>query len=445
MKNKIIFALNMSLALSLALPAFASSPELNGTLIDRTIVVTPKNLDKILFGNNIDITKAMAQVLRAKQSVNAARADLLPSLNLNFIQAISATPTFLVNFASCLVPFLFPSKWYALKQADKSYASDITGLEITRLNTYAMALNVLVHVKGDEQVMETVAQTVAGIDEYVKGLEVQSKIGLMPRADVLRGTIEHGRLAADYIKIGETLADEHAALRKMLGFNIEQKFTIELGDEIPSIYEDMLPTNPVLTKMLMRAPERTQLDFLKEAAEAGVGNARWAFLGGCSGQAGTASSVAGGSAFTVTASATLSLGFGYFPTIALAKRNVKDVEIRQQELGLELGRVLESALADIAGEKTRITNAETSVQASEALLAEQNYLLDLGKVTVRERLDAITNLARAKTEVLSARNTLSGHRITLKRLALEGKFLKVLIQSNRDLELGTNGSPRRGD
>ena len=200
--------------------------------------------------------------------------------------------------------------------------------------------------------------------------------------------------------------------------------------------------------MMERAPERLQLEFLHDAAKANVGSATWAFLGGCSGNNGA---VALGSGTTATSSlsvstgANVNIGFGIFPAISLVKRSVKDIEIRQDELQLELARSLETVLADIAGEKARVAAGQASIAASEALLQEQNYLLDLGKVTVKERLDAMTGVARAKSETLTARTTLMGHRITLKRMALEGKFLKVYIQSNRDLELGTNGSPRRGD
>ena len=68
--------------------------------------------------------------------------------------------------------------------------------------------------------------------------------------------------------------------------------------------------------------------------------------------------------------------------------------------------------------------------------------LEREALLIREALPADSAGWDEAVHRLSAQN---GHRITLKRLALEGKFLKVYIQSNRDLELGTNGSPRRGD
>ncbi|MBI3544072.1 MAG: TolC family protein [Deltaproteobacteria bacterium] len=443
MRRHIAVVLNLALAVSMAAPAHASGPELAGTLTNGTVVVTPKNLDLLLFGHNTDTTKAMNQVLRGKDHLNAARAELIPSLNVNFLSTISNPPAFLLNFASCLVPFLFPSKWYALNAADKSYAADITGLEITRLNTYSIAYAVLVRIKGDEEVLKSVSQSVGALDEYLSGLDVQAKMGLIPQSDVLRATIERGRISGDMIRLKETIDDEHATLRKMLGFHIDQKFAIDLGDEGASQYEDLKADSPLLLKMVMRAPERTQLDFLLDAAKDGVSGARWAFLSGCSGNSSSVGTNSSG--FNVSSGISISIGYGYFPAIDLAKRNVKDVEIQQDALQLELGRTLESTLSAIAGEKARAEQAQASVSAAEALLADQNYLLDLGKVTVRERIEALTALARARTDLISSRVTLNGHRITLKRLALEGKFLKVYIQSNRDLELGTHGSPRRGD
>ena len=55
MNKKFLFTLNLALMVSLALPAQASSPELTGALIDKNIVITPKNLDTFLFGKNTDL------------------------------------------------------------------------------------------------------------------------------------------------------------------------------------------------------------------------------------------------------------------------------------------------------------------------------------------------------------------------------------------------------
>jgi outer membrane protein TolC len=324
--------------------------------------------------------------------------------------------------------------------------SDVTGLEITRLNAYSVASALLVRVKGDVETLRIVSESVGGLDEYVKSLDMQSTIGLVPHADVLRGQVELGRISSDMIRMKEAIADEYAALRKMLGFSLDQKFDIEAGDDTESRYESQAATSVLMTEMYNRALERTQLEYLHQAALSGVNEARWAFLGGCTGNSTSISpGTTGTGAFAVSTGLSISIGFGYFPTISIAKRNVTDIEIREKELQLEIGRQLETVLADIEGEKTRLANAMQAEAAAQALLNEQNYLLDLGRVTVRERLDAITALGRARSEVVSARTTLAGHRITLKRVALEGRFLDVTIAAKRDLEIKKLITKRSGD
>lgn len=414
------------------------SPELT----PGTIVVTPENLDQVLFRTSTDIAREMNNVLRARDSVELARANLIPSLNLNLGLVVANPPQFLLSSVSCLVPFLFPSKWFDLAAARQAASAEVSALEITKLNAFAAAYAVLSQYSSYQQILAVLNEQHSRLEEYVRGLNEQFTFGVITPADLDRGRLELNRMQLDTSKIVESMETSKASLRKMLGLNIEQQFELQFGEETASQLEAVRPTQLVINGLYNRAPERRQLELLLEAAENQIHSAEWAFLAGCSGAQGSFAPTSGG-AFTQSTAIAISIGYGNFASVSLSKRNRDDIMIRQTELMLELGRVLESTQRSIESLKLRIEKANESIQTSEKLLAEQTELAELGRASVKDILDAFNNIARSKIELITAKASIDGHRITLKRLGLEGKFLRVLIKSRRDLE--TNIVLRRGD
>jgi multidrug efflux system outer membrane protein len=191
-----------------------------------------------------------------------------------------------------------------------------------------------------------------------------------------------------------------------------------------------------LPYILARAPERRQIDLLIASARSQVKAAQWSFVTGCQGNQGSFATGNTSSALSLSTGFTVNIGFGYYPRIQIARRNVQDMILRQRELELELGRVLETSVADIGEIKIREVQAEKNGAIAEAMLSDQNQLLPLGRVSVKEMLETYAAISAAHTETVASKVGLDGHRITLKRVALEDGFLKVFIGSRRQMELG---------
>jgi outer membrane protein TolC len=222
MKNRLIHTtLALTLALVLAVPGHANFAATELAPANGVLVVTPEKLEEILLSQNTDVMRQMNTVMRAKDQVNAARAELLPSISLNLVMLISNPPAFLLSSVSCLIPFLFPSKWFNLDAAKKTFSAEVTAIHLAKMNMFASAYSLLLAVAGDEAMLTMVRQQHARLEEYVNGLRVQNELGLIPQADMIRGEIDLNRTKIDLSKTAELIAQERAALRKMLGLAID--------------------------------------------------------------------------------------------------------------------------------------------------------------------------------------------------------------------------------
>ncbi len=393
-----------------------------------TVMLDDAMLEKFILSSNMDVMQMMENVLRARDQMHIARSALLPSISLNMILSAFTSPMFLLSSVSCLVPFLFPTNWYTMKASKKAYKAQIEAFHISKLNIYAAAQAIVYQVAGDEAVYSVMESQRKRLADYTAGLEQQYQLGLIPETDAIRGRMEMNRIETDLLKTRQLVIAERATLRKLLGIGLEKQLVLKTISQSPSKLEGQ-GVIATVASVAQISPESTQLDLLAASAKASYHATAWSFLSGCSGSQGRIGST--GSAFSMSTGASVNLGFGYFPTLKLAKRNMEDIELRKKEVVLELGRVLESTLPAVELIKERQTRAQSNLDMTEMLLKEQLVLLELGRVTVKDVLEGFSSAAAAQLEVVATQNALSTNRITLKRTGVEDRFLKILNDSRR--------------
>lgn len=433
-KKSIYFMLIVTFCLTGAMGqshAFAA----DDAAIRRTVQITPDNLEQLLEAGNIELAHEVNNVMRTHDEVNLARDGLFPSLNLSIGVLLTSPPQFFANSITCLVPFLFPTAWYNWSAAKKTYAAEVIAAHLSKLNSYASAYSTLAQIVNDEEIARSMVEEYERVKEYNKNvLLVKFREGdTKKEADLLNGQLEEGKAQNEMLKAQKVIAEEYSALRKMLGLHIDDSISISLSDIAPSYLESHFADRETLQDIVSMAPEREQLDFLTDAANKGVSSAKWAFLAGCTGNQGTIGQ--NSSAFLeLGTSVNINLGFGNFPMVSIAKRAVKDLEIRQGELKLELGRLLESSLSGADKMKSIATTAQNDVSVAENLLKVQKDSHALGVATTKDVFDAMKAIEQAKIDYSIARAALMGYRIALKRMALEDQFLTILTDSRKALD-----------
>lgn len=410
-----------------------------------TVVLDEATLERSLLSGNMDVLNTMQTVLKTRDQMNIARGELLPSISLSMILAAFASPFFLLNSVSCLVPFLFPSNWYNLKASKKEFHAQIEALHLMKMNAFAAAQALVYQVAGDEAVLDVMTKQRTRLAEYNGGLEQQYALGLLPEIDIIRSRIEMGRVENDLLKTRQLVLTERSLLRKMLGIPLTKTLVLRLAPMTPSRLEGGSPAT-LLASVHQASPERVQLELVYEAAKAKVGSTGWSFLSGCSGSQGSLNvgALSYGSSFNLSTGAGMSLGFGYFPKLKLAKRSLKDIELRQKELELELGHVLESTVPTMNLLKERQRRTQANLEMTERMLSEQLVLLDLGRVSVKEVLESFSVTSMTQIELVATNTALASTRITLKRTGVEERFLKILNDSRRETSDPNFGKkPRR--
>lgn len=420
-------------------PVVTSVSEIYNSFFEgnKKVVIDDSNFEELLFAGNSDIIHATSAVIKAKDQMRATRAGLLPSLNLNLGLLLSNTPMFLANSVTCLVPFIFPSRWFDLKASNRSFDAEIMAMHIAKLNVYAAAYSVVVHVQGDEQTAKLANDQRERLASYVKDLEVLSNLGIGQRVDVLRAKSDLGRMEIEVSKVKQLVAEERAIIRKMFGLPITADFEMHVGQAGKSKLENM-PIDQGLKLASSVAPEKDQINLLISSSKYALKSAQWAFLSGCSGNQGGVSTGQGGllqaGSFSFSTMVGVSVGFGFFPALKLARRNIKDMEYRLTELDLELARQIETALAGVEEVKVRHEQAEVNRLNAMELLDQTKELYKLGRADVKQVLEAYQSASGAEMEKISSDIAMSGHRVTLMRAALEGKFKTILDASKKDAE-----------
>lgn len=395
-------------------------------------VLTPEGLAKSLFKDNIDVAKQLEVVTRARDNVSLARSALLPSINLGLSMTLTNPPMFLVNSVSCLVPFLFPSNWYGLKESKANYSAEIYALHATRLNTFAAAYSLLAHIYGDLKIYQLVVEREQLLHDYVDSLKVRKDIGSVSQLDVDRAVAEHGVLKTELSKLRELITTERASLREMAALGLDVDLVVRMDHTVGASRLEDLPLTDGLEEIYLHSPERVQVYHLIRAAEANVSQSRWAFLGGCSGSQGSLGSSGTSGGFTTGVG--VNFGFGYFPSVRIAKSDVRTLKIRDRALRLEFGRILESTFYAANESQFRMDETVKTEAAAQAMLERALAQQDLGVTGVRDTLDAFNSVMAAKTERISAESALAGHRITLQRLMLEGLFKGIWNDSKKAYE-----------
>jgi multidrug efflux system outer membrane protein len=379
------------------------------------VEITPENLRHYLLNNNISVLTALNNVYQAKEGVNKARADLLPSLNLG----IGVAPSFALNTVSFLLPFLVPSNWYALDASKHQLAANGFAYYIVELNAYASAFSVYMTVLGDVElrgVYEKQYENFVQIHDIVAG---NVRIGTDTLADLAQASSQMELARAQVSQIDELLIQEKASLRSMLGLSLKTNITFSKY-HLPSVPEENSSAESIYQKVWATTPEQNQIASLIAAAKDAVWAASWGWLGSSSLAVGTGQ---GASSFgKVSVGTPINLGFGIFPAINLSNLNVAQLKIRQKGIALEEASAIESILGSVGEAKIQLTQSSSAESDSQTYLNDTlgSYRIgttDLLHVFGAANTATISGVTRAKAQI-----DVDNQRIGLNRILISNQF-----------------------
>lgn len=387
----------------------------------QTVHLNPQSLHSLMEAGNNTLMQEMNAVYQAKENVNLARANLLPSVNLGAV--ISSGPTFALSSITFLVPFLLPSNWLELRESQRLLNAEVKSYDITQLNQFASAYSIFVTVISDQGLRETLSVQYNNLKKIQENVELAVQLGIRPMTDLYSAKAQTQAMAAQIAQVDELLINEKAAVRHMLGLPLEQD--IEFDNIHPAITEDEGKDPAILVPIaLARAPENAQINELIAAGQAD----RWSKIFSFFDSATLSSSAGTNQSASLTGlkkGSSFNFGFGYFPTIALSNLNIAELQLRKKEVALEEVQVLESTLGSLRAAKDELAaSVEAEDNFNKAYQAEA-LRYNLGTTDLLHVLSAANLLAAASMNKIKAQTEVDGLRITLNRTMIKENFASI--------------------
>jgi outer membrane protein, multidrug efflux system len=404
----------------------------------RRVALDPEELRKKLIEGNVSVQMAFNRVHRAKDSVNLARSQLFPSLNLGNVLLSGGSATFILSSIDVLLPFLLPSRWLDFKRSKDLFEAEKVAFRLVELNQYASAYSLYFTILSDLEVLDFLAAEAEDFRAIHGIIQQTHDLGLASPEDVLLAETQKDFAEMAATRVRELVVSEHAALRQALALSYDDAISLKPATVEPSEWEGK-PLAQALDEALARSPERAQLAHLADAARREKWSRVFGFLGNASmGSNGGGNGESASLAFSeLTGRVSMSLGYSQIPTIALSERNRAELEIRAQEIRLELARSVEVALGQLGDARKRLALATRAEQAIRAVYGAKLAKFELGLESMLSVLQARGQIRDAAIQRIRTTAEIHQLRVTLHRVMLTDQFAR--IEGCSELEYAPQG------
>ncbi len=425
------FAVLVSACDPAALPPSCKVPSAMDPVAETRLVLTPETLAPTLFRGNLPIHLASLGVRQAKEQVNLARAELLPSIRLGALVMSAGQPQFAWTAVESALPFLVPSNWFRAGQAEKLFDAQRLALQIVEQNQFAQAYSMIRLWQVDRNLEAHLFEEAGEAMRAASRMDRSYALGLVTLEEKNRAAAWSTNSAAALAQMRELIGTEVASIRRAFGLSTEIELEMGSGWDLPpasrtEIEADELGLERALEGILASSPEARQLDALVAASQQAKWSAMFGFFGGASlGLFPDSSGRITGSLSGLSAGAGLNFGVSIIPTIRLSQLNVREMELRRLELGQELRQVLESLLAQLKSTATQLKLAGEREQVLLSSFRAARLRLDLGLSSLREFEEAEGAWREAFVARLRAESLLALSRLAWQRVSQEGLFAEL--------------------
>ncbi len=412
MKLLKIALLSISLVTS---PTFAQSPAEN-------FVLNQSSLQAQLLSGNLEVLKALYAVHDAKDQVNIARANLLPSLNLSGLMSFTGGG-FILSSVDFLVPFLVPSNWYNYSSQRNLFEAEKLSYNSLQLNTYSSALSLYFTMIADRQVQAIYQQQYRDLQEIYEMQKKRYAVGLIPISDLMQTLAQAQMAGVKASQLAELNKQEIAAIRKFLSLPLETLIVLENSVMEGSLSEfDALQTT--INKANSISLERAQIKYFIKAAQDQKWTKVFSFISGAS--IGSRSTTGAHTSFdNMQATGSMNFGFAQFPTYELNERRIQEIKLQDAMLQQENTRLIEVSINSLQEAKSQFDLAtQAEVQMSQVYqLKLQNY--EQGATSLIEVLQARSQMSDSAVAKIKSLLDMNLQRTVLHRSLLSAQFASI--------------------
>ncbi len=413
------------------LPPVCKIPSALDPVAGQRLVIRPETLAPALFRGNLPIHLASLGVRQAKEQVNLARAELLPSIRLGALVMSAGQPQFAWTAVESALPFLVPSNWFRAGEAEKLLEAQKLALQIVEQNQFAQAYSLIRIWQVDRDLEAHLTEEAGEALRAADRMDRSYALGLVTLEEKNRAAAWSANSAASLAQMRELIGTEVASVRRAFGLTAETE--LEIGGEwtLPPASRSEIEASEAgleqaLKSVLATAPEARQIDALVAASKQARWSAVFGFFGGASlGLFPDSSGRITGSLSGLSAGAGLNFGVSIIPTVRLSQLNVREMELRREELTQELRQVLGSLLAQLESTRVQLALAAEREQVQLSSFRAARLRLDLGLSSLREFEEAEGAWRESFVGRLRAEALLALSRLAWQRVSQEGLFAEL--------------------
>lgn len=324
---------------------------------------------------NLTVLQNAEKVYQAKTSIDEARLNLLPRLNLWNLGKIVIDPSALLDVAQDFAPFLVPANWFRMRETEILYNAEKEGYLALRANEVFAARSLYMQVLMDQSLYDSLVRFEAEYAVVKNIVEDRFDLGL-ESAEIVRDIqVQHLNILEDLSQLRLLVNFEKTHLAQALGMEVSSDLILEPitlnSDEINS------PIDPKNWEkiVLEKSPEINQFEYFLKVIPLLKKETRFSFLGVPSLSRGTA----GGIFDDVPVSQGLGFAKGRQIDIINSKANI----LQLQKKGIE--ETLKRQLLNVSNDHNSTLELQ-SLRETRLGLSELNFKSYVEKLSIGGKL-----------------------------------------------------------
>lgn len=360
---------------------------------------------------NYTVEQKTQEVYRARKNVSVAIGHLLPSLNLKDVLGFaSLDPGAVVDSIGNLLPFLFPSNWFELKQSKALYGAEVKSYAALRGNEMSVVEGLLyVHLR-NAKVSEYLRMELTWLKEAYNYILARQGLNDMPTGSAEIFSLKLGALSWDKEQIDTFLEVEKANLAQAVALPDTEKLAIK-SIQFPSLDTvSEISSDSCVEAALSQSLELETLDLLFEASKAQTEITKYSFLDPNSSD---------------------TIGFGTSSAIEITKSNSQEILMKKKDMRSLMQMRCKQAVTEsnsaVRSYKIASKNFKNALNRKDFLMKEMR-ISGASLNQIEKLADNSTDVVKFASQSASASIQYLISDSKMKRLMLEGFY--------SDLEIG---------
>lgn len=395
------------------LPAFADLQML------KREVVTIADVSKKISSQNYYVLENALRVYQVKETIQVARGDLLPKLNLWKMVAIPLDPVMgLLGMIQDIAPFLVPANWFRVGEQKILYLATREAYRALWANEIMTSKNLYLKILFDSSLLEQVKKNKQQFEKIWTIAKSREEFGGLWQNVSRDIEVKILALEEDERSLGVLISGELDSLSYLMGYPGSVSLSLTPVD-IPD-FSDYTPLNydDFEFRVLDSSPESREFDHLIEAVDLVKKEAQFSFLGSSEMSRG----VAGGIFDSLPISK--GLGFGTGPSIRIIGAQKDILRLQKKGTAEILQRQLKILIYNYNADLENYTNLKKRVLLTQAILDDLYKKLVLGEhVEIFDLIEASRNHIQVDNAFFA---------LNYRLLANEDKLLRLIFHGDYD-------------